>query len=320
MRRLQNTGPSLPHSQGSLCLFYPSLSPPRSFPLSLTKPSNGKRRGNFSNAFIKQQVTSFLLTKAIYGISLTSPSFTTCRAPSVRAAGDQSAFARCGCHWTRGPYKNTLLKWLRFMLPEFTCIMLLDKVQLARCFLAMLQTALGFRLKSETAALAGRTTGVKPSLPTSETISPWAQIQTHRGRPISQAVAVHKATRVKQLVMWIAQGKKKTQHKTQRKLPFLFWCDLQYLVSELYYRYMSSCAWFNNSSSQVADSDLRYYSRFSLSQLRSEIRLSLCMTRTDTDRRNLAAVCKDKAWKNRIQEETRVAALTHRILSIIQGC
>lgn len=143
--------------------------------------------GDFSNACIKQQVTSLLLTKAIYGISLTSPNFTTCRAPSVRAPGDQSAFAHCGCCWTRGSYKNTVLKWLRFMLPEFTCIALLDKVQPARCFLAMLQMALGFQLKPETTALVGRITGVKLSLPTSETISPWTQIQTHWVQPGSRS-------------------------------------------------------------------------------------------------------------------------------------
>jgi len=44
------------------------------------------------------------------------------------------------------------------------------------------------------------------------------------------------------------------------------------------------------------------------------------MTRTDTDRRDLAAIYKDKAWKNRTQEETRLTALIHKILSIIQGC
>lgn len=82
---------------------------------------------------------------------------------------------------------------------------------------------------------------------------------------------------------------------------------------------MSSCAWFNSSGSRVADADLRYYSQLSLSQLRSEIHLSLYMTRTDTNRQNLAVIYKDKAWKNRIQEETRLIALIHKILSIIQS-
>lgn len=230
-----------------------------------------------------------------------------CGAPSVRALGDQSAFARCGCHWTRGSYKNTLLKWLRFMLPDFTCITLLDKVQLARCFLAMLQMALGFQLKSETAALAGRMTGVEPSLPTSETISPWTQIQTHWVQPISQAGAVHKGNSCKTACSAcdVNCPEKRKKKQTMENYLSFFLYDLQYLVSELYYRYMSSCAWFNNSTSQVADADLRYYSPFSLPQLRSEIHLSLYMTRTDTDRQNLAAIYKDKAWKNRMQEETR---------------
>lgn len=77
---------------------------------------------------------------------------------------------------------------------------------------------------------------------------------------------------------------------------------------------MSSCAWFNSSGSRVADADLRYYSQLSLSQLRSEIHLSLYITRTDTNRQNLAVIHKDKAWKNRIQEETRLIALIHKIL------
>lgn len=158
-----------------------------------------------------------------------------CGAPSVRALGDQSAFARCGCHWTRGSYKNTLLKWLRFMLPDFTCITLLDKVQLARCFLAMLQMALGFQLKSETAALAGRITGVEPSLPTSETISPWTQIQTHWVQPISQAGAAHKGNSCKTACsacdVNCPEKKKKTKKKNTKPWKITFHFFIWFAIS-----------------------------------------------------------------------------------------
>lgn len=43
------------------------------------------------------------------------------------------------------------------------------------------------------------------------------------------------------------------------------------------------------------------------------------MTRTDTHRKNLAAIHKDKALKNRTQEETKLAASIHKILSIIHS-
>lgn len=118
------------------------------------------------------------------------------------------------------------------------------------------------------------------------------------------------------LVMWIAQGKKekkkpKPPHTWKITFHFFIWFSVS---GELYYHYVSSCAWFNSSGSRVADADLRYYSQLSLSQLRSEIHLSLYITRTDTNRQNLAVIHKDKAWKNRIQEETRLIALIHKIL------
>lgn len=181
----------------------------------------------------------------------------------------------------------------------------------------MLQTALGFRLTSETTALAGRITGVKPSLPTSETISPWTQIQTHWVQPISQAATVHKDN-LYEIAYSACDVNYPGKNKKAWKTTFHFSCDLRYLVNEFYYHYMSSCTWFNNSSSQAADSDLRYYSWFPVSQLGSEIHLSLYMTRTDTDRRSLAGIYKDEAQKNRIQEETRLTALIHKILAVIQ--
>lgn len=116
---------------------------PSLFPCFSYKAFQWEMERDISNTFIKEQVTSFLLAKAIYEMSLTSPDFTMCRAPSVRALGHQPGVTRWGRHGTRGLCENTLLKWLRFTLPEFTCIVLLDKVRLARCVLAMLQTALG---------------------------------------------------------------------------------------------------------------------------------------------------------------------------------
>lgn len=47
--------------------------------------------------------------------------------------------------------------------------------------------------------------------------------------------------------------------------------------------------------------------------------LTLCRTRTLTHRKDLAAVYKDKALKNRAQEETKLTVLTHKILSIVHG-
>lgn len=60
------------------------------------------------------------------------------------------------------------------MLPEFTHIAQLDKVQLARCFLALLQMALGLRGESETVVLAGGVVGPNQQRAPS-TAQPWAQ-------------------------------------------------------------------------------------------------------------------------------------------------
>lgn len=78
----------------------------------------------------------------------------------------------------------------------------------------MLQTALGFQLKTAATALAGRIVGVKPSLPTSETIL----APEHKYKPtISGPSARHwqdaKATSGKQFIlpgMGTAQQNKQT--------------------------------------------------------------------------------------------------------------
>lgn len=152
---------------------------------------------DFSNGFIKQ-VTLLLSTKLWNFLNKFK-------------LGDQSASTCCGHHWARASHTTTLLKQPRFTFPEFTRLMLSDEVQLARCFLARLQTALGLPSKSDTAALAGRMTGSTSASPHQRPISRPVQTQTPWAQPSSQAVTVHKINRL--FCLWSEHDIKKNQNK-----------------------------------------------------------------------------------------------------------
>lgn len=246
-------------------------------------------------------------------MSLTSPDFTMCHMPCVRAQGDQPGDTHWGCHRTRGAWENTLLKWLRFT--ELTCIVVLDKVWLARCVLAMLQTALGFPLKSAATALAGRTAGVKPSLPHCQ--ERFWSLNTNSKPPCLPGTIRMQRQLLKNSLFCLGwELPSKTNEQTNKKKTKITLHFFLYMICTIWWAscYITMCPGFNNSSSQMADAGLRDYSWFSLPQLRWETCLSLCMTRRDTHRKDLAATYKDKALKNRIQEETKLTAFIHIFL------